>query len=163
MTSLIRVLFHAILAGVIIENSVAAVARPEIDSQAKVKQHRRPNGDLIQGEEDKRKILVKWEKIPEAEKYELCHNCPYIDEDGEEILEEGNAVTKSGEEGEVIPIGLGRDYECGGLACLLMPDSPKGYNKFHLRVFKKGDWSPWSKRRNFNVDKPGYIEHEELY
>ena len=53
---------------------VASKIRPEINNSARVKQHRSgPNGDLVSGEEELRKIIITWKAVPNAAKYEVCH------------------------------------------------------------------------------------------
>mmetsp|Transcript_2528 Transcript_2528/g.5374 ORF Transcript_2528/g.5374 Transcript_2528/m.5374 type:complete len:123 (-) Transcript_2528:267-635(-) len=118
-------------------------------------------GDLVEGEEDLLKIIVKWDPIRGAEGYELCHNCNHIDE-------ESGAET-SAADGRIYPVGIGAKFECGSRPCNVMPGVPKGHNKFHLRVLLVGEtpnssaeFSPWSKYQNFNVEEPGNFEHEEL-
>eukprot|EP00980_Cylindrotheca_fusiformis_P021816 scaffold8658_cov101-Cylindrotheca_fusiformis.AAC.2 len=136
--------------------NAAAVDRPDFDPHARVKQHReKTTGELVAGEEHLRKILLKWDKVPGAEQYQLCHNCNGI----EEATGEAKSLIP---EDKIISLGVGRKYECGGQACLVMPDSPLGYNTFHLRVQVGDEWSKWSKQRNYKVDEPGTIEHEEL-
>lgn len=134
----------------------AAVERASFEPNARVKLHRiKTTGEVVEGEETKRKILLKWRSYPNAEKYELCHNCDNIDEETGESI---GAIP----EDSVIPIGVGRKFECGGDPCLVYPDAPLGYNKFHLRVLIGDEWSKWSKHRNYKVDEPGNVEHEEL-
>lgn len=133
-----------------------AVDRPFFDPNARVKQHRvKTTGELVEGEEELRKVLLKWDKVPGAEKYEICHNCDNIDDDT------GDNAGLIPEE-KIIALGVSRKYECGGHACLVLPDAPLGFNTFHLRVQVGDEWSKWSKHRNYNVDEPGFVEHEEL-
>ena len=112
------------------------------------------NGELIEGEEDLLKIIVKWDDIPGAEGYELCHECNHIDEStGAEI----GAV-----DGTIYPAGIvGRD-RCGGRPCKVMPGAPMGYNKYHLRVKNGGKFSPWSNHQNFETLEEGSYDHTEL-
>jgi hypothetical protein len=136
--------------------ATAAVNRPVFDPNARVKQHRvKTTGELVEGEEALRKVLLKWDKVRGAEKYELCHNCENIDEETGDT----NGLIPSE---KILSLGVGRQYECGGHACLVLPDAPSGYNKFHLRVQVGDEWSKWSKGRNYRVDEPGTVEHEEL-
>lgn len=133
---------------------VAAVDRPNFSAVARVKQHFHRTGDLIDGEEHLLKVIVKWDAISAAEGYNLCHNCNHISEETGE--ENGNA------DGTIYPIEVGGKNMCRGQACLVMPNAPKGYNKFHLRVKTNGEWSAWSNYQNFNVKEPGNFDHEEL-
>ena len=112
-------------------------------------------GDLVEGEEHLLKMIVKWNPIPGAEAYELCYNCNFIDEDtGAEISEvDSNAI---------ISIPIGGKNTCGGQPCNVMPGTPRGFNKFHLRVQVGGEWSPWSNYQNFDVQEPGSFGHTEL-
>lgn len=144
--------FVSILA--LLVGSATAINRPNFVGTARVKQHMHSSGDLVEGEEDLLKIIVKWDHIPGAEGYELCHNCNHIDE------ESGTEV--GGADGIVYPIGIGGKFECGAKPCSVMPGAPKGHNKFHLRAIVGGEMSPWSNYQNFNVLEPGSFEHEEL-
>ncbi|KAL3928526.1 MAG: hypothetical protein SGBAC_012616 [Bacillariaceae sp.] len=136
--------------------AAGAMDRPKFEPNARVKLHRvKTTGEVIEGEETKRKILLKWGKYHNAEQYELCHNCDNIDD----VTGEANGLI---EEEKVISLGVGRQYECGGDACLVWPDAPLGYNKFHLRVLVGDEWSKWSKHRNYHVNEPGTLIHEEL-
>jgi len=134
----------------------AAIERPRFEPNARVKLHRvKTTGEVVEGQEEKRKIVLKWAGYSGAEKYELCHNCDNIDD-------ESGESTGAIPEGSIIPIGIGRKFECGGDPCLVYPDAPLGYNKFHLRVLIGDEWSKWSKHRNYDVDEPGDLFHEEL-
>lgn len=146
----------AFLSATLIGAAVGSVDRPRFEPNARVKLHRvKTTGEVIEGEETKRKILLKWGKYPNAEKYELCHNCHTIDD----VTGEADGDI---EEANVISIGVGRQFECGGEPCLVWPDAPLGYNKFHLRVLSGDKWSKWSNHRNYHVSEPGTLEHEEL-
>jgi hypothetical protein len=149
---------------IIINAAAAAVAattvdRPKFTATARVKQHfHQVTGELVQLEEHLLKIIVKWNPIPEAEAYELCHNCHFIvEETGEE-----KGGKNWNEDGSIIPIPIDGKHTCGAKPCYVMPAAPKGNNKFHLRVKKNGEFSLWSNYQNFNVQEPGNFEHEEL-
>ncbi|KAL7446866.1 hypothetical protein ACHAXM_011437 [Skeletonema potamos] len=133
---------------------VAVLDRPNFRAVARVKQHFHKTGDLIAGEEHLLKVIVKWDAIGAAEGYELCHNCNHI-------LEE-TGVENGEVDGTIYRIEIGGKNMCGGQPCYVMSGAPIGYNKFHLRVKKGGEWSPWSNYQNFNVKEPGNFEHEEL-
>ena len=105
------------------------------------------------GQEHLRKIILQWEKVQEAAAYEVCHNCEIEDLTG---LRSEDCI------GDVLDIPIGRAGTCGHGPCMVMPAAPIGYNKFHLRVKVGGEWSLWSRHRNFNVQEPGRVEHEEL-
>ncbi|CAJ1963179.1 unnamed protein product [Cylindrotheca closterium] len=136
--------------------AVGAVDRPRFEPSARVKLHLvKTTGEVMVGHEDKRKILLKWGRYHNAEQYELCHNCDNIDEVTGEV--DGDI-----DEEKIISIGTGRQFECGGDPCLVYPDAPLGYNKFHLRVLIGDKWSKWSKHKNYHVDEPGALEHREL-
>eukprot|EP00546_Thalassionema_frauenfeldii_P001971 CAMPEP_0178934440 /NCGR_PEP_ID=MMETSP0786-20121207/23863_1 /TAXON_ID=186022 /ORGANISM="Thalassionema frauenfeldii, Strain CCMP 1798" /LENGTH=170 /DNA_ID=CAMNT_0020612221 /DNA_START=66 /DNA_END=578 /DNA_ORIENTATION=+ len=138
-------------------NSEANVARPEFHiSAARVKRHfvKGSNGDLVEGEEHLRKVILIWHDVTDAKLYEICHQCR-------------GAVDES--TGIMVDPSIGRtlkdDYikTCGGKPCIVMPAAPLGYNRFHMRYQNNtGDWSPWSRFKNFNVQEPGHMEHEEL-
>lgn len=129
----------------------AFAERPQLDEKARIKQHRSgARGELVEGEEDLRKIILSWPQQGDNE-YEVCHNCN-IDEDSGE--------RRSASTGVIIPIPLGQ--ECGSRPCMVMPGAPLGMNTFHLRVREDNEWSAWSKGRNFNIVDPGTIYHEEL-
>lgn len=141
------------------EAAVAATAdRPNFTATARVKQHFHHTGELVDGEEHLLKIIVKWNSIPEAEAYELCHNCHFIvEETGEE-----KGGRNWNEDGSIIPIPIDGKFTCGRQPCYVMPAAPKGNNKFHLRVKKNGEFSLWSNYQNFNVQEVGNFGHEEL-
>jgi hypothetical protein len=132
----------------------ADVERPHFSKiTARVKQHRHFTGDLVEGEEELRKLILQWDKVLGAEQYEICHNCLQISDDsGEGDISDG----------KLLPIGVGRDHECGGNPCMVMPNISLGYNRFNIRVQSGGEWSPWSVHRNYNVDEAGRVKHEEL-
>jgi hypothetical protein len=133
------------------------IYRPHfVNVDARAKQHRKHTGGLVGGEEHLRKIILRWNKIPDAEAYEMCHNCRNIDE------ATGSVTSDDLDAGTIIPLEVGRKNECGGIPCMVMPSAPKGYNKFNLRVKKDGEWSAWSENRNYNIQEPGQLIHEEL-
>lgn len=122
--------------------------------KARVKDHQEEKEDL-------RKIILSWDHIPKADRYEVCHDCIGInDETGEGALDGGEGVNDGGRK---YPIGVDNaKYQCEGLPCFVMRHAPIGYNKFHLRVHVNGEWSLWSEYRNYEVGDIGHIEHEEL-
>ena len=135
---------------------VAAIDRPDFSIyQARAKQHRHSSGQLVQGEEELRKIILGWYAIPEAKAYEICHQCKgRIDEST------GNEISIDGQEKD----GIGTVHRttpadtCGEQPCLVMPAAPLGYNRFHLRYQSGGgEWSPWSKSVNYNVKDVGHL------
>ena len=111
-------------------------------------------GDLVEGEEHLLKVIVKWDEIYDAEAYELCHNCNFIDEDT------GAETTSSDRSGVIKEVDV--KTRCGGQPCSINPGMPRGHNKFHLRVKKGGVMSPWSRYQNFDVQEPGTFGHIEL-
>jgi hypothetical protein len=136
---------------------VAAPDRPQFDLKARVKQHRRgAEGNLVHGEENFRKIILAWDRVSDAEAYEVCHDCDIDDGTGT------RDSTMGDDKGEVFPRAVGRNFECGDRPCLVMPGAPLGYNRFNIRVKVGSEWSAWSKHRNFFVAEPGHVEHEEL-
>eukprot|EP00584_Thalassiosira_punctigera_P004059 CAMPEP_0172526636 /NCGR_PEP_ID=MMETSP1067-20121228/1505_1 /TAXON_ID=265564 ORGANISM="Thalassiosira punctigera, Strain Tpunct2005C2" /NCGR_SAMPLE_ID=MMETSP1067 /ASSEMBLY_ACC=CAM_ASM_000444 /LENGTH=153 /DNA_ID=CAMNT_0013310183 /DNA_START=63 /DNA_END=524 /DNA_ORIENTATION=- len=135
-------------------SSAAAGDRPPFVGTARVKQHRHRTGDLVEGEEHLLKAIIKWDHVPGAEEYELCHECDHIDETTGE--EDGAGPVG----GEAYPVEVG--HTCGGLPCNVMPGIPQGHNKFHLRVKKGGEWSLWSEYQNFDVKESGTFGHTEL-
>ena len=113
------------------------------------------------GEDHLRKIIVQWETVPEALEYQVCHNC---------VFHDGNDNDED-EEMTIHVVAVGREGECGGRPCYILPGAPLGRNTFHVRVrtsttTTSGNdevlWSEWSEPRNFNVDQIGKTEHEEL-
>ena len=132
--------------------TMAAPSRiSESDITARVKQHRAgPTGELVEGEEDKRKIILSWDHIRGAEAYEVCHECDIDDETG----------TRSTQFGTVTPIPT--TQTCGDRPCMVFPGAPLGYNRFNVRVQVGGEWSAWSKHRNYFVEELGFVDHEEL-
>ena len=146
---IVRLLF---LFATMATTAIAAPARiPESDIIARVKQHRAgATGELVKGEEDKRKIILSWNRIAGAEAYEVCHECDIDDDTG----------SRDGELGTVTPIPI--TQTCGDRPCMVFPGAPLGYNRFNVRVQVGGEWSAWSKHRNYFVEEIGVVEHEEL-
>jgi hypothetical protein len=148
------------------ENPAEAPERPQFDLQARVKQHRRgAEGSLVPGEENLRKIILSWDRVENAEAYEVCHDCHDIINDDTGIISSKTTtpllVDKDGIV-KVFPLAVGRAFECGMRPCLVLPGAPIGYNRFHIRVKVGSEWSAWSKHRNFLVAEPGAVEHQEL-
>ena len=141
--------------------SIISQERPNFIGTARIKQHRAgANGDLVEGEEHLLKAIIKWDAIPNAERYEICHHCnDYIDE--ETGVADDN-VTDEDSIKDIYDIEIGGKNTCGGQPCLVMPGVPKGNNQYHLRVKIDGEWSLWSKHQNFFVSEPGTFEHVEL-
>lgn len=145
--------------------AAAALDRPDFSIfQARSKQHRHSSGDLVEGEEELRKIILGWHAIPDAEAYEICHQCSdWIDEStGSEIdSHDETDENKAGTVHRTTPANT-----CGGEPCLVLPAAPLGYNRFHMRYQTAAGgraWSPWSKSVNYNVgDALGHLKHEEL-
>jgi hypothetical protein len=154
--SLSLVLHSIIILVVVTAQQQAAPPVPEMDHSARVKQHRQgARGDLVEGEEDLRKIKIQWKPVEDALEYQVCHNCVFDE--------------YSPEEESVTSVSVGREGECGGRPCFVLPGAPQGRNTFHVRVrTTTGDnadvvWSEWSEPRNFNVgDHIGETYHEEL-
>eukprot|EP00580_Thalassiosira_gravida_P003658 CAMPEP_0201605392 /NCGR_PEP_ID=MMETSP0492-20130828/5225_1 /ASSEMBLY_ACC=CAM_ASM_000837 /TAXON_ID=420259 /ORGANISM="Thalassiosira gravida, Strain GMp14c1" /LENGTH=164 /DNA_ID=CAMNT_0048069633 /DNA_START=40 /DNA_END=534 /DNA_ORIENTATION=+ len=157
--------FAVILAAIVIGTTTTASStdRPNFIGTARVKQHMHRTGDLVEGEQHLLKLIIKWQPIPGAEGYELCHECNHIDETtGRET---GTLDADEGTDGTVgttIPIEIGGKNVCGGQPCHVMPAAAKGHNKFHLRVKKGGHFGLWSKLQNFDVAEPGTFQHIEL-
>ena len=125
--------------------------------QARVKQHRQgAQGNLVEGEEDLRKVILGWHAIPNAAAYEICHQCVGR-------IEEATGVERGDAEIGTIHATT-PDHTCGGEPCLVMPNAPLGYNTFHLRykTDEAGMWSPWSEMKRYNVKDVGHLTHEEL-
>ena len=63
--------------------TIISQERPNFIGTARIKQHRAgANGDLVEGGEHLLKAIIKWDAIPNAERYEICHHCnDYIDEE----------------------------------------------------------------------------------
>jgi len=119
---------------------------PEIDVSARVKQHRSgAGGDLVEGEEELRKVIVTWDKAYGASSYEICHNC-VLNASGDLI--EGVAQSANS--------------ECGAQPCSVHPAAPLGYNTFQVRAKTGAGWSEWGTQRKFFVDEVGHVDHEEL-
>ena len=136
----------------------AAIERPDFKIyQSRTKEHRqRGSGILIEEEKHLRKIILGWYSIPNAEAYEICHQCVQDINDMGEYVSNDDADAKVG---TVIPA----DAMCGGEPCLILPAAPMGWNHFHLRYKVGGEWSPWSIAKKFNVgEKVGQMDHEEL-
>uniref|UniRef100_A0A6U4HP11 Lipoprotein n=1 Tax=Minutocellus polymorphus TaxID=265543 RepID=A0A6U4HP11_9STRA len=133
-------------------------SRPEFSIyQARVKQHRQgARGDLVEGEEELRKIILGWHAIPSAAGYELCHQCVGR-------IEEATGVEMGDAEIGTVHATTLQDT-CGGEPCLVMPGAPIGYNTFHLRykTADNGIWSPWSEMKRYDVQDVGHLQHEEL-
>jgi hypothetical protein len=121
---------------------------PLVDFSARVKQHRfGASGDLVEGEEEMRKIIIQWDAIPGAVSYDVCHNCPIV---------EG-----SPQSGEMHSVSV--EAQRAGRPVFIKPNTPLGKNTFHVRANLAGGTNgPWSKGRVFNVDEPGNAVHEEL-
>merc|ERR1712080_617486 len=98
-------------------------------------------GDLIPGEEERRKVIVKWSPVGGAEGYEVCVNC--------NINGDGKRQDKAGEG------PLEANDTCGGKPCFVQKDVVKGKNVYHVRAMVGGSWSPWSSERKFLVDEVG--------
>jgi len=124
-----------------------------LDVSARVKQHRRgAEGNLVEGEEHMRKLLLQWDAVDGALGYEVCHNCQPTT--GSEV--------KNGElQGIITPVPV--DQTKAGRPVFIFPNAPLGKNTFHVRVStKKNEWGPWSAQRTFNVDEEvGTIHHHE--
>ena len=133
-------------------------SRPDFSIyQARVKQHRQgAQGNLVEGEEDLRKVILGWHAIPGVVAYEICHQCVGRIEEATGV-ERGDADI--GTIHETPP-----DHTCGGEPCLVLPAAPLGYNTFHLRykTDEGGLWSPWSEMKRYNVKDVGHLTHEEL-
>lgn len=145
---LVSCLVSLFLQAMIACQAARVVPVPEVDEVARVKEHRRgASGDLVEGEEDMRKLLLQWESVPDAIGYEVCHNCDHDD----------------GGEGEIIPVGVGRKFEKGARPVLVRANVPFGRNSFKVRVsLKEGEWGPWSEPRIFYVDRDalGQVDHQ---
>lgn len=141
-------LFAAIATSTIVSFANAA-DRPDFVATARVKQHMHKTGALVEGEEELLKVILKWKHFPNAEGYELCHNCNHIDDaTGKEI----GSIDDAADGGNVIPVEVGGRNLCGGEPCNVMPATPRGKNKFYLRVKTDGEWGVWSNYQMFNVE-----------
>jgi hypothetical protein len=140
-----------LLLGAILSSTVVAAApeRPQFDPKgARVIRHK---GRVVPGKKDLRRIVIKWDRVPDAEAYEVCHQCDIDDETG--------TLLSMTDNGKVHPA---RENECGGRPCLVMPGAPIGYHRFNFRVKVGSEWSVWSKHQNYLVAEPGNVEHQEL-
>ena len=97
----------------------------------------------MSGEEHLLKIILKWQAIPGADSYEICHDCDINEETGE-----------SGEIHDGQLHGIDSTHTCGGLPCLTQFGVKRGMNKYHLRVIGGGQ-GPWSTYQAFEVIEPG--------
>ena len=127
---------------------------PVLETSLRVKQHRAgERGELVEGEQDHLKVIVKWNPVASATAYEVCQNCNISTTSGERI----------GAAGTVHPVKI--DHTCGGLLCFIKPQCPRGINTFVVRAARAlpGDerWTRWSDQMKFNVHTPGYAEHGE--
>jgi hypothetical protein len=149
--------------------------RPELHLTARIKQHRQgASGDLVEGEEELRKIILNWDPILNAKAYEICHLCSsIIDSHSGKRRQDDGEEEDGGDGGTVISIPVGRHGECGGMPCLVVPGVPLGWNTFHLRVQLTSNdteddddddrWSLWSPVRNFHVHPEvlGSVDHSD--
>ena len=134
----------------------ALPAAPVIHQKARVKQHRAgAKGDLVEGQESLRKILVQWDSVPDALEYEVCHDC--IMENGEPKEGEGKRT--------IVDLKSTR----GGTPVHIVPGAPIRINTFHVRAkVATGDgevWTEWSKPGNYDVHEDtskAWAEHQEL-
>ncbi len=140
-----------LLLGAILFSTVVAAApeRPRFKINARVNHHRK--GAVVPGEEDLRESRIKWDRVPGAEAYEVCHECDIDDETG--------ALISMTDNGKVHPA---RERECGSRPCLVMPGALIGYHRFNFRVKVGSEWSVWSKHSNFLVAEHGRMKHQEL-
>mmetsp|Transcript_29530 Transcript_29530/g.67894 ORF Transcript_29530/g.67894 Transcript_29530/m.67894 type:complete len:152 (-) Transcript_29530:279-734(-) len=131
---------------------LSTAAYPSIRHEARVKQHRSgANGDLVDGEEEMRKIIVYWDIIPDAVEYELCYGC---------VVDNKTGIRHDDPKGgHVFTIGI--SSTCGGVdMCKAIPNANLGKNVFNVRVkTNDGRWSRWSEGANFIVDEPGFSQH----
>mmetsp|Transcript_13327 Transcript_13327/g.20208 ORF Transcript_13327/g.20208 Transcript_13327/m.20208 type:complete len:207 (-) Transcript_13327:223-843(-) len=141
--------------------SVSAVTdeRPNFQIfQSRAKHHFTRAGEKVEGEEELRKVILGWYAIPGAEEYQICHQCVgRIDESTGRINEPEDGVAQAG---RIQTVSI--HFQCGGHPCLVLPAAPLGFNHFHLRYKKGGEWSLWSTVRNYNVGEIGPMEHQEL-
>mmetsp|Transcript_21247 Transcript_21247/g.32275 ORF Transcript_21247/g.32275 Transcript_21247/m.32275 type:complete len:153 (-) Transcript_21247:39-497(-) len=144
--------FLSFCACVIIGVNAGLPDAPTIDNRARVKQHRSgAQGELVVGEEDKRKIIVYWKKNFAAKNYEVCHGCRIADATGERDMEGGDSP------GKVIEVGI--DQTCSDNICLVVKGTNRGMNRFNVRVETSEGWSKWSKHANFDVQEAGFPTH----
>ena len=104
-----------------LDPSFATMRRPEFSIvQSRVKLHCEISaaGNLVQGEEHLRKVILGWHPIPGAEAYEICHQC--LGKINEYTGEELSTPTDH----ELIPFSV--DFTCGGNPCLVLPGAPMG-------------------------------------
>lgn len=129
---------------------VSATHPPIVGLGARVKQHRAgAQGDLVSGEEDLLKIIINWEAVDGAEKYEVCHNCVINDATGKREGDDSGTLYK-----------VAADFTCGGRPCHVLTAAPRGKNRYNVRVSTEGYWSKYSEHRNFNVAEAGNVQHE---
>lgn len=131
---------------------VASLKRPELHLEARIKEHKNRSGEVIAWESELRKIIVSWDRYPNAQLYEVCHMCD---------VDEATGVRASTEEGTVTERKVGREGECGMKPCLVIPGAPLGRNRFHVRVSVGGEWTPWSKHRSYDVQDVGRVSHTD--
>jgi len=144
------------------DGGYADVPRSSLSLSARVKEHRKgAEGKLVHGEEELRKVILSWTPVKGAVSYQICHQCQdYIDKDTGKLKD---GVDESDLADKLHKVGLGPEHTCGGEPCLVLPNSPLGWNHYHLRVRLERLWSVWSKQHNFKVSTElGYVDHEEL-
>ena len=156
-----------LLLGSCITTAIDTKTRPNFTATARVKQHFHKSGNLVEGEEHLIKVILKWDHLPNANAYEICHNCHHINEDTGIIIEDDDEKKSDDANtgGKIYEVDMtGGKNTCGGQPCLVMPNTPRGNNKYHLRLKDMSDLSvsAWSKYQNFMIDEPGTEVHSEL-
>ena len=129
--------------------------------QSRVKRHFQRSGELVGGEEHLRKIILGWYGIPQAQDYQICHQCMQPIDNNDTDESKGD-LTRTID--ETVTMGTIMDTAmCADQPCVVIPAAPMGWNHFHMRYMVDGEWSPWSTAKNFNVgEELGSIDHEEL-
>jgi len=133
------------------------ILTPIVDLSARIKQHRfGASGQLVDGEEEMRKIIIQWNPIPGAISYDVCHNCRVLEDSTGPQPDEGGT---GGGGLYLVNIDMTRD----GRPAFVKSNTSLGKNTFHVRAnLDGGKTTAWSQERIFNVNEPGNAVHEEL-
>ncbi len=122
--------------------------------QSRVKKHMYKTGDIIPEEADLRKLILGWHTVPDAEGYEICHNCL-------DLIDDSTGEEKANSEGNISDRITKTDVRCGGHPCTVMPAIALGDNSFHLRYKIGGELMKWSKSKTYDIGDFGNIEEKK--
>ena len=126
-----------------------SLPHPSILPSVRVKNHFHRSGELVEGEQHLRKVILKWTSFPGATRYEVNHVHPH---------EQNEYV-------HVTPIDI--EHTCGGAPCHVKPACPIGRNGFSVRALVRGgeedgaeedgaekeEWTPWSPVVHFDINR----------